>query len=596
MMDSKVSRSLPAPLVTMFLIATPAMLFFLLGIRAIEPMNGQDGYLYVGVVARLTDFLTRFPESYYGVRFGHILPTWLFTQFFGFEVAHYLWRFILLGAICALLRFGGLLAPLPSLFAAIVVSTSPIIAVSVYTTYVSSTAILTLIVGSLLLAYPDDVRPNSARIFAASAFLTMSWNANFATFPLCGIVSSIFLLDRFFSADQRSLKRILLPTTTLLIGICAVLGTGVLVYGINFNIWNIFSPTLAQATKGTDSLFVDPGWAWISWRHYLLLGPISIAIGAYVWLTERDLALAAVVRKLLFFSITCLTIFACAQWIMGSPLLSLYFYSAFPLGLCSVLLAYSTAVLIGRESGVFQILFAVALTTSGVLGYVLGEYFNGQFLLLILLIIIFTLILAAGAIFNNWARMLGFLGLFLAASWCVVSSPHDFLGTPGGYRADPMYDDVLSAYDYGSLDRAVVLNEIASALPTLPEDRGEIRLWFDTRQPYDQLSAPFLWWRSALQSPNDPLIPEVSQTVRSRVVNDRPRYIVLISKDKERAVDGSQRIKAIAPHNVVWKKLFSHGQIAAEVVLLERNDGAWKDFPCYAPDVSYTIVCASSYQ
>jgi hypothetical protein len=64
----------------------PIIWFFLLGARSIEPINGQDGYAYIGIVARTEDFLYRFPNSYFGFRFGYILPSSLFRSLFGFEL------------------------------------------------------------------------------------------------------------------------------------------------------------------------------------------------------------------------------------------------------------------------------------------------------------------------------------------------------------------------------------------------------------------------------------------------------------------------------------------------------------------------------
>ena len=187
---------------------------------------------------------------------------------------------------------------------------------------------------------------------------------------------------------------------------------------------------------------------------------------------------------------------------------------------------------------------------------------------------------------------LGAILMLIVASWAVVAAPHDFPPTPGGYRTDPWYDDVLLAFDDTSMDRIKIMDEMARMLPSLPADRGEIAVWFDSRGPYDQLTAPFLWFKSSLQSGADGPVPEVTYTVRYRLAMNRPRFVVIIDGDDLDAEAGMREVMARGPYSLVWSQRLSSGQSSARIILLERAAGTWRDFPCRHPTTNEVGWCA----
>lgn len=556
----------------------PAGVFFALGVRAVEPINGQDGYLYTGIAARTTDFLTRFPDSYYGVRFGHIIPTWAFTRLFGLEPGHLLWRFLLLGLICVLLATAVPRRPAQALLAAVIVCTSPVVLVAAFNTYTLSTGVLTFVAASLVLAVaPSWTRPLGWPCVAAGALFAVSWNSNFVVLSLCLVVVGAFLVDHYRSAPAMPLRQTAIRGCQIALGMLAVVLPAMLLYGLRFDIWNIFAPTLAQAVSSTDEGFLEPGVEWVSWRHYLLLGPLAMVVTISVWLTETGVALRGVLRRLAFFAGGSLLLFSVFEWVLDTPLLSLYFYSALPLALCTVALALSVGVAIGRapEKIVVPLALGAAALTIG--SAVLGSHVGASFTWISLASLAGTVFVVIGTRTTTSVLLGGIVSVLIIASWAVVSSPHDFRATPGGYRTDPWYDDVLFTYDRSSMDRLVILDEMARVLPSLPGESGEIAVWFDSLGPYDQLTAPFLWFCSALQSVGDPPMPTLTPTVQERILSSQPRYILVVDGDEADTLLGVEVVTSLDAYTMVWSRPFERGEWEAHVALLERSDGNWNE-------------------
>ena len=179
---------------TGFLVLLPVLVFYAVGARSIEPINGQDGYAYIGIVARTQDFLARFPDSYFGTRFGYVLPSVLFHRLFGFEVGHHLLRFLLLGCVALLMRIRGEIKKSAVVVMVILFCLSPVVLVSTFSTYTMSLGALFLLLGLLILAIYDS-KGTSNLLFTAlsSAMLAMAWNSHLqllmpsiVIFGICG--------------------------------------------------------------------------------------------------------------------------------------------------------------------------------------------------------------------------------------------------------------------------------------------------------------------------------------------------------------------------------------------------------------------------
>jgi hypothetical protein len=572
----------------------PTVLFFGLGVRALDISNGQDGYLYVGAVARLSDFLARFPDAYYGVRFGYILPQIVFNRILGVKAGFLALRLIMLGFICVTMRAKGRLRPAAAVLSTVVISTSPIILVAIFNTYTLSTGVLALLGGACLLATHDrNDATGRIRIGLAGVCFAISWNSHFVVLPLCILLVIVFLVEEMWQLRRIDANQVFSHALLITAGSAIVVVSAVLLYGLRFGIWNVYTPTLVQSRKPTDPFYLEPGWRWIAWRSYLLVGPLSSIAGVLAWRTEVDGYLRTVLRRLTMFSTLSFLLFAAFQWLQDDPLLATYFYSAAPLSLCVVTLAFSVAVTVQRQSHRVEIAVVGSLCVLVLIAAAFGSRFGGPVAAVAIAAIGWSGVTILGARRRDWKYPTGVAALVLVATWAAVSSPHDFPATPGGFRTDPNYDEVLFAYDENSLDKVEIVDEFARALPSLPDERGELRVWFDPGSPLEQMSAPFVWYRSALQSAADDPMPSVSPTVRMRVLDDRPRFVVVVNVNEKAAQLAAAEVSLLAPYSVVSRWSIHRGRTTAHVVLLERASGTWPDFPCDSPGRRAPAICPS---
>ncbi len=560
----------------------PTVLFLALGVRPLEPLNGQDGYLYTAMVPRMYDFMNRFPDAYYGVRFGYTLPTWLATKLLGFEGGYLIVRWVAIGAICTVLTRS--VRPRAALLATTLLATSPILLVAAFNTYTLSIGVLSFVAAATLLATARSEHPRLLlRVGCAGALLATTWNSHLVAVPISLVVGLLFVIDHVAHGCERRGRMAVRLAAALAVGAVLVTSIGIVVYGTQFGVWDLYGPSLDQARRPADSFYLDPGWNWISWRHYLWVGPIATIAGVLAWRTETEPTVRDVARRLTVFSTVCFGIFVCFQFLLDSPLLAIYFYSALPLALAVTCVAFSCAAVVNRPLPMANLQTA-SIGIAALLALVTAARVGGQFAVVTLLAVTASVLAVVCVVRSSQTAAIGMGLIVLAMSWTTVSSPHDFPGTPGGFRTDPYYDTVLFSYDWTMMDRAQLVDEFARALPSLPDERGAMSVWFDPAQPYDQLSAPLAWRRSALNTATDPGPPEVTESIRSALAVERPRYIVIIDGQQTDATLGAAGIIEVAPYAVAWQRQFTEGDLVAHVVLLERAPGTWPDFPCRSPE------------
>jgi hypothetical protein len=593
-----------SPYVTRLAVAViPAATFLVLGVRAVEPINGQDGYLYVGIVARMQDFLERFPNTYYGMRFGYTLPSLAFERLFGFEYGHLLLRFALLAAVCVAMTAGRALTGTWAVLAAILVSSSPLVVVSTFSTYTLSIGSLTFVLGVLLLAQDGrDGSRDAARVMVATAAFAVAWNCHLVVLLPAVAAWSVAAIDRFRGGDLPVLRAtghrrrtLVLLMVSGVVGTASVVGLGMAILGLRYGITDVYGPALQQADEGASERFRYGGVSWLGYRHYLLVVPAAIVTGVVAWRTEPDGATRTMLRRTTLSTVAVLGVYGWFQWISREPLLEMYFHAGPLLVLSVVTLALAASVILkrldadrlslGREGLTPTIPFVLAVTV--VLGALAGGARVGGPASIVALgvagacAVVVSARLLAGGSRTRGIRAVGVTLVLAAASWSAVSSPHDFPPTPGGYRVDPFYDIALFAYDEDSMDRVKILHELSRTLPSLPQDRGQLMMWFDPLGPYDQMSAPFLWYlgRGALQSPADPPPPVVTEAVTTNVVDVRPRFVVVLDDDAQVVTDATAAVVALAPYEIRWRRSFTAVSTSLDVVLLERRAGSWQDFP-----------------
>ena len=579
-------RLWPAAVIAVF----PAVAVLGLGFNLATPWNGVDQYIYVGAVDRLRDFLLRWPDTYYAVRFGYILPEWLFERVFGEQLGFVLLRLALLGMIAAGCRVGRRLGLGPALLGALVIVTSPVILVTVFNKYVMSLALAFLLLGASLLSNIWTNERRSPFVAAtAGVALALSWNSHLVALPICLVVAGVFSIDGLVEARKDGMIAQLKLIAWLGLGTVIAVVTGMVIYRLRFGVTDLYGPTLHQAKQDTNQVFVDQHSTWITWRHFLLIGPLGICAGIAAWRAARDPGVRRSIRRLTIMTVLAFVVFAWFEWVRGDPLLSNPIYSCMPLGLALITLGRSASSFADELAPSRRRSLVVAAVLSIAAMWLLGTVKPG-----------FAVVALAGlasivALFyfrhSPTERFLATCSVVLAASIASVSSPHDFPAATAQYRVDPFYDRSLFAYDYSGFDHLDLADQFARSLPSLPASRGEIRVWFDSTGDMNEVVSTMVWYRSALQNLGDPPMPEMSDTVRQRIGIDRPRWVVVLDDDSDDVTAGVAKVQALGPYHVDWTRELKSGSSVAFVAMLQIEDGTWSDFPCYNRD-HQAILCS----
>jgi hypothetical protein len=546
----------------------PMVVFYAGGARSIEPINGQDGYAYIGVVARTKDFLTRFPDSYFGTRFGYVLPSDFFHWLFGFEVGHHIFRFMMLATAVLMMRIRGKLRFTHTAVAAILFSISPIVLVSTFSTYTMSVGALALLCGVLVFAiYENEDRPQFVVPALSSALLAVAWNSHLQLLFPSVVLFGVLIVDRTIRHRGNRMLMLFRYGMAGIAGAAFTCSLGVLILGTRYGIWNPWAPAFQFATSESDALFESSGFDWITWRHYVFLAPMSLLIGIAVWTTEVDPLLRKVVRRMTLVMGALTFSYAFYQWYLRNIAFETFFHSSglFTVAVC--LIAISAGVFLKRL-GSKSILMGLVVILGSILAFVMAPRFSIDFSVLLVGVVVSSATLLFFYYRDESLTALSLFAVVIVASWVTVSSPHDFPSTAGGYRTDPLYDQALFSYDRSSMDRASVVDEISRMLPSRPEYEGDLKIWFEPTSPIDQLSGPFLWYRSALHSPIDPPLPAVTPTVTANL-RKHPRFVVIIGKNFEQVRTSSLEVQKISQYTNLWIRQVQSGNFVATVGLLE---------------------------
>ena len=577
----------------LFFALFPSLGVICLGIPLFTSLNGVDDFIYVGAVERLGDFLFRWPDTYYAARFGYIFPEYLSERLLGADIGYTALRLGLLGLVSILVAAKARTSIVPSLVAASVIVFNPVILRATFTTYTTSMAMLFLMVGMILILWDPEIPWQSVALTSVGAvFVTLAWNSHFVALPLCVIACGVPVLDGVITRGRR--KRAVITAAVIGVTSLVVIGTATLVYRQRFGVTDLYGPTLSQAAASTNAIFLEQNGAWFTWRHYLLVLPLSAAFTGAVWLTETDTRERRMLRRSFWIAVLSMLAFAWLQWFKNTPLLSLFFYSSIPTGMSLSVFALACVRLLHRTRHAnspirSSQLTALALPVASLLIAWAAISHKPRYVIVCLI----SISAVAGAILLVMKRLFVIPAVVCAGSmlfWLSVSSPRDFPASNPGFRVDPAYDAEFFRFDQSGMDLLRVSRNFARLLPALPEQRGEIRIWFDNVGSMNQVVSTMVSYRSALQMPLDGPMPEVRGIVKPRIAADRPRFIVLLDSDPQDVRVGERRVKELGPYVSRWVKTLRSGQATATVELLERAPGTWADFPCSGPGGS-AVLC-----
>jgi hypothetical protein len=299
--------------------------------------GGIDTFVYSGFIASLPHHLQNFPNTYYGARLPWILPGYLLTRTFGtflglmllntlFSLAlgfcAYLWFFFLFG-----FRYGLLLA--------VVMICIPEVAYQATWHYVSL-ACSTYTLASLA-GIEASVQSSRTR-FQRSCLLCLA-GASLACAIMTNLVLVLFVpaLISYYYVRSRgtSIREMLADVGGALAGFVAATLIYCLAYLRLTGTFNIFAPALRYLKEKAD---VNPwcpvGFEWIPHAMWLILPALAIVV-AIIFLSKRTATWRERSKYLALATASLIAIgsFICLQ-LMGTPLLSLSYYSCMLLPFC----------------------------------------------------------------------------------------------------------------------------------------------------------------------------------------------------------------------------------------------------------------------
>jgi len=569
-------------------VLSPALVCLALSADLAFGGNNIDPYIYVGTVSRLGDFLSRWPDTYYPYRFGYIIPEWLFEKGLGEYAGYVTIRFLVLGLVGLTLlsvgrsRWDFRRRLVAAVGGSMLFAMSPIVLRSTFTTYPESFAALFLVLGIGVLA-PIESRLDLplGRAAFGGALLSMSWNANPTTLPLCIVVMAVIGLDGLIEARFRNFGRQLVVGVSMLAGMASVVGAGSLVYGLIYDKWNLYHALIRQASQPTANVFLESVDTWFTWRQYLLVVPVAVLAGLLALRTASPGDGRRGIRRLVLTLVAMLLTFSYFQWQRHDPLLSIFYYSSFVLMPAWYLVARAgVALALGQKR---SMLASASMPIVGVVAFWSGAEWKPAYRWLVVgLVVIAAAAVVAGSTRGRRRIAVASVAILGFAGFVTTSSPHDFPNSNPSFRLDPYYDGALFADDDQRQAVYELARQYAEIVPTSPERRGRLRVWFrplGPLGPVNQVQAVLVHGFSALQPFPQGGLPSLTQFEIDRINQERLRFVVIMDSDSAIVDQGIAALQAALPFAVERREVLSEGGYVIDVAIMERTDGNWADVP-----------------
>ena len=568
---------------------TPVAVLMATGTQLSWLDNTIDPFIYVGTTERLGDYLARWPETYYPYRFGYILPAQLTDWLFGDIGGYVVLRMAFLGLIGLLVwprrgRWSGRQLAIAAMGAAIY-ALSPLVQRAAFTGYTPTGTAFFVV--SIALIVPTLDRRDMAvwRFVAAGATSGLAWNSHPTVLPVAIVCTTVLLVDQLVEGRGRNLVAAIVRGLAWLLGMGVVIGAAWAYLGTRYDAWDLYGSMFGQASKDTDSVFLEQTATWFTWRHYLLVGPLALVIGLIAHRVTIDAGVRRSLRRLVLVTAASLAVFAVFQWFLDTPLLSIYYYSCIPLALATFLLARSVAAIVSeRASGAaFWIAPAVVALLVGIL--LLGREVKAGYTVIALAAVVVTIAGMAAALDDARRRsaasrvraVVGALAVLLLAGYVSTSSPHDFPGSNPGFRVDPIYDSSMFTYDQSGLDVYRLAYDYADYVPDLADEPGNFRVWFRRFESgyTNQVQATLVHGMTALQPFPDGGLPDLTPFEVARIRQENLRYVIVVDSDPLVVTAGVRALEgADLGFAVKRSTTFDEGGLAVTVAIMERTPTA----------------------
>jgi hypothetical protein len=511
-----------------FLLLLPVAAFWLMNFKLIVQNGSIDPYVYTGYIHNFQDLLERYGPTYYGVRFGHILPARMLVALFGAIPGYLLWRYLVV--LAGSVPFYVLLRqrydrPLAMTIVTVLV-TSPFLARAVLWDYPSATAIPCLL-GAVCLLQIEHRRRRLLDL--AAGFLgAVAIHSNVFGIALlaafAGAYGAVWLVSR------RGARALAERLAWFAIGPIVLTAAGWLYYWSVLNTWDIWSSTVfvvsfLLAGGAAEYRTSDPAWVLEDWA---VLTPVFLSAAAL---------LVSVGRRMSFHGMALGTGAACGagllyvhQFFLNGNTLEIVYYFSYALPSTFLLLALVVAGIWEGSSARVKTASASVLVVCAA-----GPWILYSFEWPLLPIVTFERYLLLASL----AAALGGLTRALV-SWRIVpvlASAALGLLVFGGF-ADRNYARMVDSRLHPQereLDVYGVAVQFMRTVPALAERPGRIRFWYDIEppnNPMQSIQSTYLWGYSKVQGEERGL-PHLGEKELELLRDPELKWLALLAEKPE---------------------------------------------------------------
>ena len=329
-------RLLAAGLETLAVLASPAVLFYLLRLRAMSPIQPPDPMFHTAFIVHPRDMYARYPSPLpgrppfrEGARVGFILLGRVFYLLFGSVPGFLVTRYVLV--LVAIVPLYVLLKRLYSFAAGalgiVIFFSAPVVITALGTDYPSSAVICYVTGGLACLAMPRQDRWRRAWIALGGALLVLAAWSHGMGILIAATTVVVYVLVRLLRE-----RRKLLGDLALLAGVATavtallMVGAGLLLGHFDFIVptWNAFR---YLSTHKEQSLWHSANWRWAPYVAYLLVPPA--VLGA--WLVTFGRRWRQIRTPQLFIGVACaaqLVVFVYEQFFGHLQALEIHYFSS----------------------------------------------------------------------------------------------------------------------------------------------------------------------------------------------------------------------------------------------------------------------------
>jgi len=554
----------------LLVVLSPALAYWLMNFQPVMQNGFLDPYIYTAFIHNFSDLFQRYGTTYYGVRFGTIVPGQIGTALFGPIAGYFAVRWVM--ALIAGVPFYLLARQRYGRVTAIVVfallMTSPFLARTLLWDHPDSTGVPFLFAAICLYSIEHPKRRLVDAI--AGTFAGLAVHSNVFTLAPLGMFYGVHAA--LWLAYRRTPRELVRRLMTIAIAIVAVSAAGSALYWLRIGRADIFTITVNMSlslTAGQMENWRIAGFDWVA-RQWWIFAPVALVLFVpMVWVRTRIDFHDAV----LWTSATVVTLFYYVyQFLLNGTFLQLFYYFSYLLPFIFLLLMLVASALLDLVDRPTQWRVMLVLLAAAIGPWVLWSFEQSVLLPASLVqylgIVLLTTVLVIAAVRTSF-RSPGMT--FAAATALGLTVAGSFAGpdqTTSVYRTA-----VNSRVSPSSLQMDVyrVALDFMKAVPPLAERPGEILFWYSNRpprNPMQSIQSTYLWGYSKLQG-DGPGLPALEPRELKTILEPRVKWLGLLAEREEQLAEARAKlVQNDVAFDSVGRKAISHGTYTLYVEFL----------------------------